>query len=260
MTSYGMVIDLERCIGCQACSTACMEENNVSLDHIWNRVLTEGGDNIDTPAGKYPEDGGDGTGTMSMEYLPMACQHCDNAPCVKVCPVNATYTREDGIVEIDYDVCIGCRYCIAACPYNARVFNWDEPEHAPEEGTGDVPARPQGVVEKCTFCSHRVDEGLDPTCVVNCPADARIFGDLDDEESTVSKYINQYETNQLLEDRGTNPKTHYISGEMSPGRPQTSDKMESELDDVSPWSDGTEDVPSDAGGSDSSDTGGSHHS
>lgn len=226
MTSYGMVIDMERCIGCQACSTACMEENNVGLDHIWNRVLTVGGDEIDTPAGEYPEDGGDGTGTMSLDYQPTACQHCDNAPCVKVCPVNATYTREDGIVEIDYDKCIGCRYCIAACPYNARSFNYDKPVQMPAEGTGNVPERPQGVVEKCTFCTHRVEEDIDPACVVACPADARIFGDLDDPKSTVSQYVDKYEPDQLLDELDVDPKTYYVRGEMTPGRPQITNELE----------------------------------
>lgn len=226
MTSYGMVIDMERCIGCQACSTACMEENNVGLDHIWNRVLTVGGDEIDTPAGEYPEDGGDGTGTMSLDYQPTACQHCDNAPCVKVCPVNATYTREDGIVEIDYEKCIGCRYCIAACPYNARSFNYDKPVQMPAEGTGNVPERPQGVVEKCTFCTHRVEEDIDPACVVACPADARIFGDLDDPKSTVSQYVDKYEPDQLLDELDVDPKTYYVRGEMTPGRPQITNELE----------------------------------
>ena len=226
MTKYGMVIDQERCIGCHACSTACLEENNVGLDHVWNRVLTEGGDNIDTPAGTYPEDGSDGTGSMSMQYQPTACQHCENAPCVKVCPVNATYKRDDGIVEIDYDKCIGCRYCMAACPYNARVFNFDSPEHVPSEGTGNVPERPQGVVEKCTFCTHRVEEDLDPACVVACPADARIFGDLDDPESTVSKYVNKYEPEQLLEETEADPKTYYVRGEMTPGRQRVTNELE----------------------------------
>ncbi|QGA84395.1 sulfate reduction electron transfer complex DsrMKJOP subunit DsrO [Halomicrobium sp. LC1Hm] len=229
MTNYGLVIDQERCIGCQTCAVTCKQENNVPMGQFWNRVLTVGGDHIDTPEGSYPEDGE--SGDLDMQYQPTACQHCENAPCVKVCPVNATYKREDGIVEIDYDKCIGCRYCMAACPYNARVFNWDEPQHRPEEGTGDVEERPQGVVEKCTFCSHRVEEGLDPACAVNCPADARIFGDLDDETSTVSKYVNEYNTEQLLDEKGTDPNTYYVQGEMTPGRTWTSDKLESELDE-----------------------------
>jgi len=226
MTSYGLVIDQERCIGCHSCAITCKQENNVPMGQYWNRVLTEGGDHIDTPSGTYPEDG-DG-GDLEMKNQPTTCQHCENAPCVKVCPVNATYTRDDGIVEIDYEKCIGCRYCMAACPYNARVFNWDEPEHVPEEGTGDVPARPQGVVEKCTFCSHRIEEGLDPACVVNCPADARIFGDLDDDDSTVSEYIAEYDTHQLLDEKGTDPRTYYIRGEMTPGRPWKGKHMEGE--------------------------------
>lgn len=224
MTTYGMVIDLERCIGCNACAVACSEENNVSLSQQWNRILTEGGESTDTPAGSYPTDGRGGT--LSMTHVPLSCQHCENAPCVKVCPVNATTIRDDGIVEIDYDKCIGCRYCMAACPYNARVFNFDEPVTLPTDGTGNVPQREQGVVEKCTFCSHRVDEGLDPACTVACPSDARIFGDLDDEKSTVSRYINQYETDQLLEDRDTQPKTYYIRGEMSPGRKRSGNELE----------------------------------
>ncbi|WP_070364380.1 sulfate reduction electron transfer complex DsrMKJOP subunit DsrO [Halodesulfurarchaeum formicicum] len=224
MTSYGMVIDLERCIGCQACAISCSQENNVSLDQQWNRVLTEGGTNMDTPAGTYPESGRDGT--LEMNHQPTACQHCQNAPCVKVCPVNATYTREDGIVEIDYDKCMGCRYCMAACPYNARVFNFGESKTIPAAGTGHVEERPQGVVEKCTFCTHRLEKGIDPACVVGCPSDARIFGDLDDPDSTVSRYVKKYETDRLLEDLDTEPNTYYVRGDMSPGRPQTGNELE----------------------------------
>ncbi|SFJ01003.1 sulfate reduction electron transfer complex DsrMKJOP subunit DsrO [Natronobacterium gregoryi] len=229
MTDYGMVIDLERCIGCQACAVSCSQENNVSLDDQWNRVLTEGGDLRDTPDGEYPDHGRDGT--LSMNHLPLACQHCQNAPCVKVCPVNATYKRDDGIVEIDYDKCIGCRYCMSACPYNARVFNYDEPETLPSDGTGNVEQREQGVVEKCTFCSHRLEEDLDPACTVACPADARIFGDLDDPESTVSRYAEKYNSERLLEELDTDPNTHYVNGEMTPGRNHLGDEMESELED-----------------------------
>ena len=101
MTNYGLVIDQERCIGCHACAVSCKQENNVPMGQFWNRVLTEGGEKMDTPSGGYPEDGG--SGSLDMQYQPTACQHCENAPCVKVCPVNATYTRDDGIVEIDYD-------------------------------------------------------------------------------------------------------------------------------------------------------------
>lgn len=224
MTNYGMVIDQERCIGCNACYVACKEENNVSMGSAWQRVMTEGGDNIDEPAGSYPTDGTDGT--FEMSYLPLGCQHCENPPCAKVCPVNATFKRDDGIVEIDYDKCMGCRYCMAACPYNARVFNFDEPTTHPAEGTGNVEQRPQGVVEACTFCKHRVEEDLDTACAVACPADAIIFGDLDDPSSTVSRYRKKYETRQLLKTLETNPKRFYVRGEMTPGRPQTGKQLE----------------------------------
>ncbi|QGN08012.1 4Fe-4S dicluster domain-containing protein [Halorhabdus sp. CBA1104] len=248
MTNYGMVIDQERCIGCHSCAVACKDENNVSTGQAWNRILTTGGDNIDTPAGEYPVDGGDGT--LSMEYQPTACQHCENAPCVKVCPVNATYTREDGIVEIDYEKCMGCRYCMAACPYNARVFNYDEPETTPPDGTGNVEQRERGVVEKCTFCSHRLEEGLDPACTIACPSSARIFGDFDDPDSAVSRYVKQYETTQLLEDLETDPSTYYIRGEMSPGRNHLGNEMESELDDPPKRRNAKPGVPATDGGED----------
>ena len=232
MTNYAMVIDQERCIGCHACYVACKEENNVPLGSAWKRVLTEGGENIDEPAGTYPENGEDGT--LNMKYLPMGCQHCENPPCAKVCPVGATFKREDGIVEIDYDKCMGCRYCMAACPYNARVFNYDEPTTLPAEGTGNVPARPQGVVEACTFCTHRVEEGLDTACAIACPADAIIFGDLDDSSSTVSKYVRKYNPRQLHEELDTEPNRFYVRGKMTPGRPQIGNELESELDEDSP--------------------------
>ncbi|AXR77790.1 4Fe-4S dicluster domain-containing protein [Natrarchaeobaculum sulfurireducens] len=229
MVNYGMVIDQERCIGCHACAVACNDENNVSMGNAWNRILTVGGDGMDTPNGEFPENGGDGT--LSMDYQPTACQHCQNAPCVKVCPVNATYTRDDGIVEVNYDKCMGCRYCMSACPYNARVFNYDEPETVPPDGTGNVEEREQGVVEKCTFCSHRLEEGLDPACTIACPSSARIFGDLDDPDSTVSRYVKQYDTDQLLEELDTEPNTHYVNGEMTPGRNHLGNEMESELEE-----------------------------
>ena len=224
MTKYGMVIDQERCIGCHACYVACKEENNVPLGSAWQRVLTEGGENMDEPAGTYPVDGQDGT--LEMQYLPMGCQHCENPPCVKVCPVNATFKREDGIVKIDDDRCIGCRYCMAACPYNARVFDFDEPTTHPTEGTGNVPQRNTGTVSACTFCDHRVEEDLDTACAVACPANAIIFGDLDDPSSTVSRYRKQYNTERKLEELDTGPNRFYVSGQITPGRPQEGKELE----------------------------------
>lgn len=142
----------------------------------------------------------------------MSCQHCENPACLKVCPVGATYKDDKGRVEIHYDRCIGCRICMAACPYNARVFNWSEPVRDPDfnYGDADVPVRPKGVAEKCTLCKERTDRGEEPMCVAVCPARARVYGDLDDPESEVSKLVAQGNAVQLLPEKGTNPQVHYL--------------------------------------------------
>lgn len=204
MTKFGMVIDLTRCMGCQTCVTACKMQNNVPMGMLWNRVITNGEDVLDGVEGVYPH--------VSRQYVPIACQHCENAPCVKVCPVEATYHDYQGRVLIDYDRCIGCRYCMAACPYNVRVFNWTEAVRHPGFNYGDskVPVRKVGVVEKCTMCSERTDEGLDPMCVVCCPAEARTFGDLNDPNSEVSRLIVEHNAETLLKEKGTKPKVYYI--------------------------------------------------
>lgn len=204
MTRLALAIDLKRCIGCTTCSMACKMQNNVPDGMLWNRVLTEGVDIYDGAEGVYPN--------LSRTYVPFACQHCDNPACQKVCPTNATYTDDKGRVEIDYDKCIGCRMCMAACPYNARVFNWNEPVRSAGADYGDpeVPVRPKGVMEKCTLCKERTDRGEEPMCVKCCPADARIFGDLDDPNSEISRRIRERDAVQLLEHFGTNPKVHYL--------------------------------------------------
>lgn len=204
MTRMGMVIDLNRCVGCQTCVNACKMQNNVPMGMLWNRVLTQGSEEVDGVEGIFPN--------VTKKYIPISCQHCENAPCVKVCPVEATYKDDKGRVLIDYERCIGCRYCMAACPYNVRVFNWEEAKRIPGHNIGDsrVPTRKVGVVEKCTMCSERTDDGLDPMCVVCCPAEARIFGDLDDPESLVSKLIREQNGETLLKEKGTKPQVYYL--------------------------------------------------
>jgi Fe-S-cluster-containing dehydrogenase component len=206
---WAMVINLETCTGCDQCTWACQASKNTP-DHIqWNVVTHE-----NTSYGR--------------EYhLPRPCLHCENPPCTDVCPVSATYRRDDGLVVIDYDRCIGCRYCMVACPYGARSFNWGdsahgERSHIPEWGEPEVEMRPQGVVEKCTFCIERVDraikEGLTPgedydvtpACVNACPAEARFFGCLQDEDSKVFQLIGDNLTIRLREEVGTNPRVWYI--------------------------------------------------
>ena len=206
---WHMAIDLSRCIGCNYCVRACQAVNDVPDDDMrWNIV--------------FPEQ----TEVGIEFYMNRPCQHCQEAPCTRVCPVGATWVRADGIVAMDYDRCIGCRYCQVACPYDVRRFNWraskQENQYVPKWGTPEVERRPRGVVEKCTFCVQRIDRGLSqgltpgvdraatPACVVACPVEARIFGNILDEESPLSKYLKEHEAFQLHEEWGTQPKVHYI--------------------------------------------------
>lgn len=202
-----MAIDLKRCIGCNTCALACKVENNVPNGIWWNRVLTIGGEEMDTPAGVYPN--------LEMQYLTLACQHCENAPCVKVCPVGATFKREeDGVVMQDYDRCIGCRYCMVACPYTGvRQFNWQAPEYEVDFAVGGdgVPVHQKGTVEKCTFCAHRLVQNLLPACIEICPARARHFGDLNDPDSEVSKLLRERSHFQLLAEKGTSPSVYFLT-------------------------------------------------
>jgi dimethyl sulfoxide reductase iron-sulfur subunit len=198
---WGMVVDQERCIGCWSCAVICKSENDVPLGAWWNRILTEG-DSLDQP---HAELGG-----LKMDWLPLACQHCENAPCVKVCPVQATYHRDDGLVMQDNDRCIGCRYCMIACPYGVRTFNWGEPSRPTPHETGMVAARPLGTVEKCSMCVQRLAEDQVPSCVWSCPAGARIFGDLNDPAGRIAALIRDREGYELLEELATKPSVRYL--------------------------------------------------
>jgi len=205
---WGMVINLDTCIGCEYCQRACSAINDVAEDKPWNIVVEEK------------------TTTGHTFYFSRPCLHCQNAPCVEVCPVKATYHREDGLVMMNYDRCIGCRYCQVACPFDARKFNWklrtDDNPYVPTYGTPEVPRRPRGVVEKCTFCVHRIDAalngglvpgedpGANPACVDICPVGARTFGNLKDPNSKISKVLADNPTIRLREDLGAEPSVYYI--------------------------------------------------
>jgi phenylacetyl-CoA:acceptor oxidoreductase subunit 1 len=212
--SWAMVIDQEKCIGCGYCIKACRASNDIPPSITWTKLYEV-------------EQIGDKT-----VYLSVPCMHCEHAPCVSVCPVGASYYREDGIVMMDYDLCIGCRYCQTACPYQARSFNWeaftgDNPA-VPEWGEPDVERRPRGVVEKCTFCYQRIDRGLaaglvpgvdpeaTPACVNACPQSARIFGDINDPESPVSIALANNPSFRLREDIGTGPRVYYLPPDREP--------------------------------------------
>jgi dimethyl sulfoxide reductase iron-sulfur subunit len=203
----GMVIDTKRCIGCHTCAMACKTENNQPASNWWNRVLTVGGKAMDTPAGKSPN--------LAMSFITLACQHCSNPHCVKVCPVEATYIRkEDGVVIQDYDRCIGCRYCVAACPYTGvRQFNWEKPKYqiAFAVGDADIPPHQKHTVEKCTLCVHRLARGLQPACIEVCPARARYFGDFNDPDSKVSQLLRQRSHFQLLPEKETKPSMYFLT-------------------------------------------------
>ncbi len=219
MTRWGMVIDLKRCIGCYSCVIACKQEHFLPPNTYWTRILV-------SDVGEYPQ--------ATSSVVPILCSHCKEAICVKVCPTGATLRREDGIVVIDPEKCVGCEYCVVACPYRQRTFHADDKRgYFPGQGLTELeiigqklyPHR-RGTVIKCNFCAERVDKGIQkglkpgvdreatPACVITCPAKARHFGDLDnpydDPESNILTLIRTRKGYQLHPEFGTDPSIYYI--------------------------------------------------
>jgi len=211
MTRYAMVIDLRRCVGCQTCTAACKSANATPPGVQWRRVL-------DIESGEFPE--------VHRSFVPVSCMHCANPPCEDVCPTTATKKRADGLVTIDYELCIGCANCVMACPYDARSivhearYAYGEEPIASEAARFD-PAR-LGVATKCTFCRDRIDQaavtgqvpGVDPevtpACVNACISGAMHFGNVEDPNSNVSQLLAHSEHFRMHEELGTEPAVHYI--------------------------------------------------
>lgn len=203
---YGFLIDHDRCIGCHACTVACKAENDVPVGDFrtWVKYTEEG---------KFPD--------IKRNFAVLRCNHCTDAPCVTICPVNALEKRKDGIVDIDRDACIGCRACMQACPYDAIYLNED-----------------LGAVEKCHFCAHRVEQGIEPACVVVCPETAIIAGDLDDPESKISLLVMNNTTQVRRPEQGTGPNVHYKGTSEIALKPGSAARPEMYL-----WSDRPNDKP-----------------
>jgi len=212
---WGMVIDLTKCIGCWACVMACKQEHFLPRDVFWARIAT-------AETGTFPQ--------VSKQVVPMLCNHCQDAPCVEVCPTGATTVREDGVVCVNYDKCVGCRYCIIACPYQHRTFLSDIKEYNPGRGFTELEVvgrqlypLQKGTVLKCNFCLERIDSGIKqglkpgadrgatPACVIACPSKSRYFGDLDDPEDEVVRQIRERKGFQLHPEFDTNPSVYYLS-------------------------------------------------
>ncbi len=211
MTRWVMVVDLRGCVGCQTCTAACKHANATPPGVQWRRVL-------DMETGEYPD--------VRRAFVPIGCMHCDEPPCMSVCPSTATRQRPDGIVTIDYDLCIGCGYCIVACPYQAR-HKTDRASFAYGNRPSEAEAkrfdeRRLGVATKCTFCVDRIDAGIEqgltpgvdpdatPDCVNSCIAGALHFGDIDDPGSKVSALLVENRHFRMHEELGTGPRIYYL--------------------------------------------------
>jgi len=214
---FGYALNISKCQGYRDCVHACIKENNLGRDsqveYIRVLEMNKGSSNLEESDHYYdpetvPADG--------KYYMPVQCMQCDNPPCVKACPVEATWMEPDGIVVVDYDWCIGCRYCMSACPYSARHFNWTEPEIPAAEINPDTHylgnrPRPRGVVEKCTFCIQRTRKGRQPACMEACPTGARVFGNLLDPDSEIRYILTNKTVFRLKEELGTEPKFWYYT-------------------------------------------------
>lgn len=212
---YGYAINLSLCNGNGKCMEACHRENNhdraTGQSYIRIFEMPKGTQDLAQGTTQYEQAGPQ----PDKYYLPVQCFQCDDPPCVDVCPVEATWQEEDGIVVVDYNWCIGCRYCQAACPYHARRFNWKSPEIPADEVNPDQSylanrIRPQGVVEKCHFCLHRTREGRLPACLEACPTGARVFGNLLDPDSTIRWVLANKRCFVLKEELGTRPMLYYF--------------------------------------------------
>lgn len=215
---FAYALSLSKCVGCRRCAHACIAENNQSRDaeddiemsYIRVLELDKGSINLEE-SDQYYE------GTVPKKdkyYMPVQCHQCQDSPCTKACPVEATWMEPDGVVVVDYNWCIGCRYCMAACPYDARRFNWKKPTLSqeainPNQNYLSNRIRPKGVVEKCTFCLHRTREGKNPACLEVCPTGARVFGNLLDPDSEINYILKNKRVYILKEDAGTAPKFYY---------------------------------------------------
>lgn len=198
MSRYAMVIDLSRCNGCNACVVACKVEHNLPPGVLLTAILEK-------ESGQYPD--------ANRIFYPVLCNHCDNPPCVPVCPTRATYRRDDGIVLIDWDRCVGCGACILACPYDQRSYVKDDRTAYPGGSEYRHPAldkAPAGVPVKCDFCYHRVDAGREPACVETCPTGSRIFGTVAGGERPLDALIARNAARRLLPEMGTEPSVYYV--------------------------------------------------
>lgn len=212
---FAYCLNLSACVGCRRCEYACAEENNTSRrpEQHYIKVLQMEGGSLDVERSDSRYEGA--VPTPGHFYMPVQCHQCRDAPCVKACPVGATWAEKDGIVVVDYDWCIGCRYCEAACPYFARRFNFEEPslrpsEINPDQGLLSNRLRPVGVMEKCTFCLHRTRRGEYPACLEACPTGSRKFGNLLDPQSEVRFILENKRVYVLHEEAGTLPRFYYF--------------------------------------------------